>query len=539
MELKIYGTIPTYAAGTLYRIGPGGYKLKADNGKPVESSHWFDGFSQLHRFQIQPSSGSDSSTKVFYNSRHTVDSVVENIRKTGKMTDFTFGQKRDPCESFFKKVQTTFTPLPTRDVSTPSSQNIGVTLSINMPGLPPPGIKSQKAANGVNSLVAKTDASAYQWIDPETLEPIGLASQTSLDPSLKGPLSAAHAKTDPATGDVFNYNLDVGSKATYRIFQVSASTGKTTILATITDAAGAYIHSLFLTEHFVVLCVWGSHYAYSGLKLIYTRNILDAIKNTDPSQPVRWYVVDRTHAQKGVVATYTSPSFYSFHTINAYEERNESTGKTDVLADLICYEDSSIIKRFYYDNLKSSSPGATDYDISKPRAQAMRPYLARYRLPSVDADNKQDKSGTATREWAAPSSSSVELPTLNPHAVTHKYRYVYGCTDNGGSSFFDGLAKFDLETQKAIYWTEKGQTGGEPIFVPNPGASGEDSEDDGVLLSVVLDGFRGTSYLLVLDAKNMQEVGRAELDAGKVVGFGFHGVHVPSQGSDKGKALDI
>ena len=40
----------------------------------------------------------------------------------------------------------------------------------------------------------------------------------------------------------------------------------------------------------------------------------------------------------------------------------------------------------------------------------------------------------------------------------------------------------------------------EPIFVPRPNAT---REDDGVVLVVALDGTRGLSYLLVLDATNM------------------------------------
>jgi len=58
------------------------------------------------------------------------------------------------------------------------------------------------------------------------------------------------------------------------------------------------------------------------------------------------------------------------------------------------------------------------------------------------------------------------------------------------------------------------------------------AEDDGVLLSVVLDGPAGKSYLLVLDAQTMTEVGRAQLDG--VVGFGFHGTHVSSLDSRRG-----
>lgn len=75
---------------------------------------------------------------------------------------------------------------------------------------------------------------------------------------------------------------------------------------------------------------------------------------------------------------------------------------------------------------------------------------------------------------------------------------------------------------------KRGHSPGEPIFVPNPSADPEVQEDDGILLSVVLDGFKGTSYLLVLDAKTLEELATAEV--GGVVGIGFHGQHVPKGG---------
>ena len=48
-------------------------------------------------------------------------------------------------------------------------------------------------------------------------------------------------------------------------------------------------------------------------------------------------------------------------------------------------------------------------------------------------------------------------------------------------------------------------------------------EDDGVLLSVVLDAGRRTSFLLVLDARDMSELGRAAVP--HHIPFGFHGLH--------------
>jgi beta,beta-carotene 9',10'-dioxygenase len=59
---------------------------------------------------------------------------------------------------------------------------------------------------------------------------------------------------------------------------------------------------------------------------------------------------------------------------------------------------------------------------------------------------------------------------------------------------------------------------GEPVFVPRVGG---DAEDDGVVLSVVLDVAAGRSFLLVLDAASFTEIARAE--APHHIPFGFHG----------------
>ena len=75
-------------------------------------------------------------------------------------------------------------------------------------------------------------------------------------------------------------------------------------------------------------------------------------------------------------------------------------------------------------------------------------------------------------------------------------------------------------------------TAGEPIFVADPES---EDEDGGVVLSVVLDGVAGKSYLLVLDAKEFKEVGRANVDG--VVGFGFHGTHVPEKVVKEGQTI--
>lgn len=65
--------------------------------------------------------------------------------------------------------------------------------------------------------------------------------------------------------------------------------------------------------------------------------------------------------------------------------------------------------------------------------------------------------------------------------------------------------KYGTNTRRAIYWEQHGHNPGEAIFIADPNRT---VEDDGVLLSVVLDGLEGKSDLLVLDAKTVKEVYR-------------------------------
>lgn len=190
-----------------------------------------------------------------------------------------------------------------------------------------------------------TDASYLQILDPETLEPVGVAEQSTLHPDLKGPLSAAHAEHDPETGDVFNHNVDLGRTGTYRIFRTSAATAKTSILATFTHTP-AYIHSQFLTENYYIICVWNSSFTAGGASILWKRNMLEAM--AWDTNPATWFVIDKrtpSEGGKGLVAKFESDPFFCFHTINAYEETVD--GKTDIVADLSGYQDLSILERFY------------------------------------------------------------------------------------------------------------------------------------------------------------------------------------------------
>jgi carotenoid cleavage dioxygenase-like enzyme len=110
-----------------------------------------------------------------------------------------------------------------------------------------------------------------------------------------------------------------------------------------------------------------------------------------------------------------------------------------------------------------------------------------------------------------------ELPRINYGQVNERpYRYAWGIGIVGG--WIDRIVKADVEQRTSTVWSEDGCFPGEPVFVPTPNAT---AEEQGVLLSIVFDGRKGNSYLLVLDAGSLAELARAEVP--HHIPYGFHG----------------
>jgi torulene dioxygenase len=524
ISLFVTGSIPAWAAGTLYRTGPGTNSVETNSRGIHNVSHWFDGFAHTHKFDIVPPFTRNGTTTVQYSSRRQSDKLVETIKQKGWRDSTSFGQRADPCIGLFAKAMSFFVPR--------THHNNNVVVLPNFPGLEDKDTTSaSRHRTGVDNVYISTDANALHKVDPNTLEPIGYTNQSALNPLLKGPLSCAHAQRDPGTGDLFNFNLQLGRSPTYRIFRVNAATGKTDILATIAEPGvnPAYIHSFFLTANYVVLCIPTTHYGWNGSKILWQRNIAEAIKPFNKNTPCRWIVVDRKHG-RGTVARFSTPASFFFHSINAFEETitdENGDDRTDLSLEYIRYDTDGIIYSLYYDVLLDRDDAAKKFFFQNQRYKSSHVHLVRYRfrLPLEGTEQSEAEARTAAAEEviAIPAPHAGDLPTINPKMATKPHRYVYGVTSRGLSTFLDSLVKTDLHTREALIWSGgQGHTPGEPIYVPRPGAT---DEDDGVLLSVVLDGSAQKSYLLCLDARTLEEVGRAAADF--PIAFGFHGHHAP------------
>ncbi|KAM0189149.1 hypothetical protein ACHAPI_010168 [Fusarium lateritium] len=478
-KLIVEGTIPKWLKGSLYR----GAAATWDVGN-YTAEHWFDGFSRNHQFQI-------ANGQVTYKSRNGSDELNDFVRETGLLPGGSFGG--DPCKVIFGAFEATF-----RDGNNTrgddDEDSINVSYVRNWPGL--------EVGSGKN-LVSTTDSNKMQQIDPDTLEPIELFTYEASNPLLKSSgFSAAHpAVTND--GAVFNYVLDLGQeKPVYRVFGIYPPEGKTKIVANITDAPPAYIHSLFHTEKHVILVVWQADFTKKAT------NILDSIGEWDSDRKTLFYVIDPVKG--GVVAKYESEdAFFAFHEINSFENRDG-----DIFLDIPTMKDHSFLQAAKIENLRANlmhkAKGSSKNDLAGN--------FTRYRLPHHS--DKGKKTHLAEVDFTL--DVQFELPRINDAHIGKPYRYAYGMHAVKPGYFSDSIIKIDTKTKKTKVWVpKKNHLPSEPIFIARPGAK---SEDDGVLLTVAMDTSVKLSSMVVIDAATMKEIGRARMPV--VMGYGFHRIFI-------------
>ncbi|KAK9717713.1 hypothetical protein K7432_005998, partial [Basidiobolus ranarum] len=427
VELEVTGELPPWLNGVLYRAGPGTYEIPVEGQeKPFSIQHWFDGLSQIHRFEIRASG-------VTYRNRNTAKGYEDKIRQGLARDEITFGQ--DPCQSIFEKYFTVFkeiTGFLTHEPSKPDEVNVSVTLSLNFPGV-------KNSNDGpIQNLVAKTDANSLQSLDPVTLEPLAALNYTKISEKLQGVSAPAHTKFDPDTQETFGFTLEFGKQSTYHMFSIKPSSDQdsepeVTVLASLNHKP-AYIHSFFITKNYVILAVWPCHYSLDGLNILLKRNLVSAFSPWDPTSETTIYVVERNKREH--VATYTFKPLFCFHSLNSWED-----SEGNVIMDFSAYESNAFISQLYLKNLQNYNPMEKKYPAAVYRLQ----------LNSPSTQNPLEKV-PATMLFKAPDSLDIELATYSPHHFMKPYRYIYGVSNSTKNkvTLFDRILKIDLDHREGV-----------------------------------------------------------------------------------------
>ena len=124
-------------------------------------------------------------------------------------------------------------------------------------------------------------------------------------------------------------------------------------------------------------------------------------------------------------------------------------------------------------------------------------------------------------ESGIPMMNTIDFPTINDKYSGYKHRYIYGWSTI--DYWRQTLLKRDLEDPAGdATWFKPSHYPGEMWFIPNPDGV---EEDDGVLITLVFDGEKEQSYVMLLDAKTFEEINIAYLPYN--VPFSFHGNWFP------------
>jgi carotenoid cleavage dioxygenase-like enzyme len=292
-------------------------------------------------------------------------------------------------------------------------------------------------------------------------------------------------------GAVYNLVTRYHQTSHYRFYQLRGA-GRPELVASLPVREPAYLHSFGMSRRYFILAEFPLVVNPLSL-LLWLRPYIENFR-WQPRRGAPFYVFDRRTGE--LAARLDSDPYFAFHHVNAFERGDE------LVVDLVAYPDAGIIQSYYLSRL------ADDH--------AVLPWgtLRRYRLPL------KGRRGRASYETIA--DVCMELPRFDyqRYNMDGSYRYVYAISMQAArrQGFYNQLVKVDLHTGQTAAWHAPDCYPGEPVFV---GAPGRAAEDEGVILSVVLDAARGTSFLLVLDARTFAERARAEIP--HPVLFGYHG----------------
>ncbi|MEJ3747466.1 carotenoid oxygenase family protein [Actinomycetes bacterium KLBMP 9797] len=370
----------------------------------------------------------------------------------------------DPCRSLFRRLVSAFRPPSFGDNANVNVLRFG------------------------EEFLAMSETPLPVVFDPDTLGTLGVAA------AAPGQLTVAHPHLSPATGELVSYATHFGPSTRYRIYTRAAGATEPRVIATLPAPRPAYMHSFAITERYVVLV----EFPFVAVPAAIPLSGRPFIENYrwKPKRGTTFRVVELATGRE--LKSYRAAPFFAFHHVNAFEQDGE------LVVDLCAYDDVEVVRALYMERLLSA----------RPRVPGAR--LHRYALPLDGGDTVR-----AERLGAV----GVELPRIDyARRNGRPYRYVYGVGARNDGDFPNQIVKVDVARGDATVWWQPDSYPGEPVFVRTPG---NEREDGGVLLSVVLDPAAGASFLLVLDATNMAELARALVPHS--VPFGFHGTYIPTQ----------
>lgn len=437
---QIDGKLPPDLTGTLYRIGPGKWQV---GGTLLD--HIFDG-----------------------------DGMVSQFTFDGRSIRF---RNRYVRTEHFKHGATSNT-IRYRGVGT---QRPGGMLA-NI-GRRPANVANTNVAFHADKLLALWELGRPHRLDPDTLETLG---EYDFDGALRflGAFSA-HPKWDPATGEMFNFGMEVVPSPRLHCYKVDRR-GRLSRFASVPLWDLPWNHDMALTQKHMVFAL---DPLIPNIRKILLANctFTDALEYR-PDKGTRFVLVPRSGGKPRIVE---HDALMHFHLTHAFEDG------TDTVVDLVLFDD--------WDELRRELCEFRTRFSTLPSSRLMR-----YRITP---------SGKVIEQQLSPYPG--EFPQYDWRVTTRRHRYTFLAGRTTATGGYDSVLKIDHDSgNTAQHHVGDGDYVGEPIFVPR---TPDAAEDDGWLLAVNYHAAEHRSQLLVLDAADLDRAPLAVAQLPHHIPLGFHG----------------
>lgn len=471
--LNFENELPKWLKGTLIRNGVGRFEV----GKR-RMLHLFDGFAKLSSWKFNGNGNATFSTK-FIRSDFYKESISSN-----DIAPYLNFMGVEPPYGYFERMKLFINNF----------ENMNVNVY--------PYYKDDANQFGYYAL---TDYWKMYEFNASNLETFELIS-----PKIPGGgfefasfASTAHPVQEPGKNSTLVHLGKAGlfpwESNTLNLVRIHA-TNKREIVASIPVKELRYMHSFAASENYAIFFV---NPVYGDLsKLLKTTQILSTM-DWHGDEPTQVKVIN---LKTGEVTHLETNATMVFHHGNAYEQGNDT-----IYVDLISYADGSAVHEITLENFR---------DSEKRKKLPFNSELVRYQI-----DLKEKRVVPMTFKYEPGFPRHFDFPKINDAYHGKHYCFLYGAAGKLGNFPVEvhALVKKDVcEKGRDLAYVNLDQHMSEPVFVARPNSKGE---DDGILLSPILDTTTRKSYLYILDAKSMAVINRAELPT--VVPYNFHGSFFP------------
>lgn len=315
-----------------------------------------------------------------------------------------------------------------------------------------------------NKLWAMWEGGHPHQLNPETLETIGV---DNLDGLLEKETFSAHPRIIDQT--FINFGVSGISPQTLTIWELNQR-GQKIKKSSYPVSGFSILHDFLVTPHYYIFI---KHpFNLNPFPWLLGLKSLEQCLKFEKDEKTQFFVISRHNQQ---IERLETDVFFGFHHGNAWEKEGK------IYLTTICAD---------------SFPQRDGEKMELEKMSFEEPIFGQLHQITLDLT-----SSAVTRQPLI--ERGCDFPSVHPQWVGQENRFLYLSVTQEATNHapVQAIMKFDQSNNQYQMWSPGERSfAGEPVFVPRQGTV---EEDNGYLLSVVYDASIHRSYLVILDAKNL------------------------------------